>query len=184
MTKCQNLFAGCRPIPYSERVQHHYNDPRRFNYDEAKTLVGEGKSLRNVAFRFGLSEWQTAKYLLRCDRQTLRQVLENETKDGDVADRTVPLVGVNLNLLVEKIFEKVDESIRGRGIRTAAILTHEEAIRYVKLTSKRAFSDWVQRWAVPTLQGGRYSVNALDLALAREGGFVRVPASVRNKQID
>lgn len=65
---------------------------------------------------------------------------------------------------------------------TAEVLTRAEARRYVKRLSEGAFCRWCQRFGVKPSERGRYGRTILDLALAREGGRVRTPASLKRRR--
>lgn len=79
----------------------------------------------------------------------------------------------------EAIAQRVVELLR--DLPTPDVMTRREAMVYVKRRSEGAFCEWCQRWRVKPVSRGRYSRNVLDLALAREAGTVRTPASMRSK---
>ena len=64
---------------------------------------------------------------------------------------------------------------------TDAMLTSAEAFAYVKVKSASAFHRWRTKWGVTTATHGRWSRAKLDLALAREAGLVRTPATLRRR---
>lgn len=64
---------------------------------------------------------------------------------------------------------------------TSAILTTPEARVYVKRKSNGGFAAWCARFGVKSVDHGRWSKSHLDLALAREAGVVRVPASLKRR---
>ncbi|HKB90286.1 MAG TPA: hypothetical protein VKC60_07185 [Opitutaceae bacterium] len=92
----------------------------------------------------------------------------NEPTLADIAKR--------LEIIEERLNAVLD------GARsTSVILTRAEAIEYVKKRSNSSFDRWVSKWGVRSSAHGRYSRAHLDLALAREGGYARVPASIRKR---
>jgi hypothetical protein len=78
---------------------------------------------------------------------------------------------------IERVAQRLSELLR--HARTSDILTLEEAVAYAKHPSRWAFYKWASRWRVKPQSRGRYSRNVLDLAIAREAGLARTPASMR-----
>lgn len=92
-----------------------------------------------------------------------------------------PSALAEVKAMLATVTERLNEVLRAQT-ECPHILTSEEAIRYVKAGSTSAFYDWAKKWGVSPASYGRWSRAALDMALSREAGLVRTPATLRKKQ--
>lgn len=82
---------------------------------------------------------------------------------------------------IDRIADAVVLKLRVSHAPTSDVLTRAEAKSYVKKPGEKSFDRWRKKWGVRRKGHGRYSLGELDLALAREAGTVRTPASLRRK---
>jgi hypothetical protein len=79
-----------------------------------------------------------------------------------------------------RVETRLNELVRV-AVECPHILTTEEAVRYAKLGSDSAFYRWAEKWHVAPCAYGRWSRAALDMALNREAGLSRTPATLRRR---
>lgn len=84
---------------------------------------------------------------------------------------------------IERLAQRVAELLRAAPPAARPdVLTRAEAKAYIKRPSEGAFVAWCKRWKVRPASRGRYSRPTLDLALDRECGLARTPATIQRHQ--
>lgn len=94
-----------------------------------------------------------------------------------------PSALAELRAMLADVQERLNTLTQGAA-ECPHILTTEEATRYVKAGSASAFYRWAEKWDVEPSAYGRWSRAKIDMALAREAGLTRTPATLRRRQAE